>query len=216
MVDFKNVLSAKDAVADLKKYSEKEGKRNFLESVDICVVLSPSSQVSGNVVLPNGSGRKNIVAAFVSNEAEKNVALESGASLVGSNDLVDKFLSGEVEFNYCVATQSAMKYLSSPSIAKKLSLSGMMPSVKNGTLGDSLDSLISDGLKGKISFKSGKLGLIQASVGRVNFSDEHLVENISAFLAAIFSASNIGPSVVRKCYLSSTMGRSLLLSGNFL
>jgi large subunit ribosomal protein L1 len=66
---------------------------------------------------------------------------------------------------------------------------------------------------GQVQFRVEKAGIVHAGVGKASFSEEHLTNNIKAFVDAINKAKPAGAkgTYVKKVSLSSTMGPGLKL-----
>ncbi len=189
-------------------------KRKFVESVDISVNLGVDSKqsdqsVRGSVLLPNGSGKKVKVVVITADEAKKKDALAAGAIEAGFEEVVAKIEGGFVDFDSCIATPDIMSKISK--IAKILGPRGLMPSPKNGTVTTDVVKAVSDALKGKVSFKNDKAGIVHCLVGKVDFKSESLIENIKAVVKTIKDAKPEGlkGKFVKKFYLSATMGPSV-------
>ena len=60
---------------------------------------------------------------------------------------------------------------------------------------------------GKIEFRSDKGGNVAAAVGKINFTDEQLVENITAFLNHLRSVRPVAAkgTYIRSITISATM-----------
>lgn len=154
--------------------------------------------VRGNVVLPNGSGNKVVVAAFVSPENEA-LAKKAGADIVGSDDLIEKVKnSGKIDFDVSIAEPEMMKKLAV--IGKILGIAGVMPNPKSGTVGTNIEEMIKSLKSGRVDFKNDKTGNLHIIVGKINkeFTPEKVVENI---LAAIGAVEKLKPEVIKKKYI---------------
>ena len=57
-----------------------------------------------------------------------------------------------------------------------------MPSPRSGTVTTDITSAVREFKAGKIEFRSDKGGNVAAPVGKLNFTEEQLQENISSFL----------------------------------
>lgn len=157
--------------------------------------------VRGNAVLPNGSGKKVIVAAFVVPENEE-LAKKSGADVVGGDDLIEKIKnSGKVDFDVAIAEPEMMKKLAV--IGKVLGIAGVMPNPKTGTVGTNIDEMIKSLKSGRVDFKNDKTGNLHMIVGKINkeFTEEKIVENIRAVIASV---EKLKPDVIKKKYILST------------
>jgi large subunit ribosomal protein L1 len=207
------VKTIEEAIQKVKDLSL-EKKRNFVESIDIAVNLGVDTKqtdqtVKGTVLLPNGSGKKVKILAFVANDEQKRIALEAGAMNAGLEDMITKIEGGFVDFDCCVATPDVMPKISK--IARKLGPRGLMPSPKNGTVTNDLKKAISDALKGKVDFKNDKGGTIHCLIGKVNFDNEAIIENIKSVVKAIKDSrpENAKGKFIKAFYISSTMGSSV-------
>lgn len=189
-------------------------KRKFIESVDIAVNLGIDAKqsdqaVKGSVLLPNGSGKKVKVVVFCANDAQKEAALKAGATMAGLEDLVAKIEGGFLDFDCCVATPDVMQKISK--VAKKLGPRGLMPSPKNGTVTPDVAKAVSEALKGKVNFKNDKAGTVHCLVGKVDFNQQALIDNIKAVVKAIKDAKPEAAKgkFIKEFYLNTTMGPSV-------
>ncbi len=205
--------SIEDAVKKVQELAN-ENKRKFNESVDIAAVLGIDAKqtdqmVRGAVLLPNGSGKKVRVAVFTADEGKKKDAIAAGAVLAGFEELVAKVEAGSIDFDYCIATPDIMSKIGK--VAKVLGPRGLMPSPKNGTVTPDVKKAVEEALKGKVSFKNDKAGIVHCLVGKVEFDAKDLVENINTVLKVVKDAKPEGAKgkFIKKLYLSSTMGQSV-------
>jgi large subunit ribosomal protein L1 len=167
--------------------------------------------VRGSVLLPNGTGKRAVVVAFVKGEYEE-VARKAGADFVGYDDLIEKVLGGWTDFDYAVATPDVMAGLSK--LAKLLGPRGLLPNKKTGTVTFDIAPVVVDLKKGRISFRNDKGGGLHVGFGKLSFGFEKIKEN---FLALIKSVVSSKPATsrgrfVRKIVISSTQGLGIKLS----
>lgn len=73
--------------------------------------------IRATVVLPYGTGKKIVVAAFVSDD-KIELAQKAGADLVGNTDLLAKIEKGDISFDVLVTTNDMMRDLAK--VAKTL------------------------------------------------------------------------------------------------
>ncbi len=213
LVEKLHAASLEDGIKKLQELSATK-KRKFVESVDLALNLGIDAKqsdqtVKGSVLLPHGSGKKVKVIVFTSNEDQKKLALETGASEAGLEDLIAKIEAGFLDFDCCVAIPDVMQKISK--VAKKLGPRGLMPSPKNGTVTADIKKAVSDALKGKIDFKNDKAGTIHCMVGKISFDSASLLENAKAVIKAIKDSkpeSSKG-KFIKEFYLNSTMGPSV-------
>ena len=91
--------------------------------------------------------------------------------------------------------------------------SANMMTDKNGNVTDDVLGAIKLALKGKINFKNDKFGIVHTMVGKVNFSNEDLITNIKAVIAAIKESKPevIKNKYIKSVYLTTTMGPSVAI-----
>ncbi|MEK7172123.1 MAG: 50S ribosomal protein L1, partial [Patescibacteria group bacterium] len=145
--------------------------------------------IRGTVVMPNGTGKKVRVIAFVP-EALVKTAKAAGAIEAGLEDLIEKIVKGWMDFDVAVAIPEVMKGLGK--IAKTLGQKGLMPNPKAGTVTTDIEKTIGEIIKGKVEFKLDKLANLHNIFGKVFFDPAHLEENLKAFLKAIAAAKPSG------------------------
>lgn len=190
----------------------------FDESIGIDVVLGidptkGDQVVRGSVMLPHGSGKKVVVAAFVKEDNEAT-ATAAGADHVGGTDLIEKVAKGFLDFNVAVATPDMMIELSK--VAKILGPRGLLPNKKTGTVSLEFVDVIKDLKKGRLSFRNDKGGGMHALFGKVSFGVEKLKENLTSLLVELSKnkpASAKG-KFIRKVVVSSTHGIGIPVNAN--
>jgi large subunit ribosomal protein L1 len=214
----KRILAAKAKVELGKRYTLKEATEmvvamagvKFDETVDAAVRLGVNpahadQMVRGSVVLPNGLGKTVRVLVFAKGDKEKE-ALESGADLVGNDEVIEKIKGGWLEFDRVIATPDMMGSVGK--IAKILGPRGLMPNPKVGTVTFEVANAVKELKAGKVEFRVEKAGIVHSPVGKVSFGAEKLSENVSALLETIIKlkpASSKG-IYIKSIALSSTMG----------
>jgi large subunit ribosomal protein L1 len=161
--------------------------------------------VRGSVVLPNGLGKSVKVLVFAKGEKEKE-AVEAGADIVGSDDIIEKIKGGWLEFDRVIATPDMMGNVGK--LGKILGPRGLMPNPKVGTVTFDVAKAVNELKSGKVEFRVEKTGIVHSPVGKVSFGADKLMENISALLEAIIKlkpASSKG-TYLKGISLSTTMG----------
>lgn len=214
----KRILAAKAKVEPTRRYTLKEATEmvvsmtgaKFDETVDAAVRLGVNpahadQMVRGSVVLPNGLGKTVKVLVFAKGEKEKE-ALDAGADLVGSDEVIEKIKGGWFEFDRVIATPDMMGAVGK--IGKILGPRGLMPNPKVGTVTFEVANAVKELKAGKVEFRVEKAGIVHSPVGKVSFGAEKLRENIQALLETIIKlkpASSKG-IYIKSISLSSTMG----------
>ena len=187
----------------------------FDASVDLDVRLGvdprkPNEMVRGVVTLPHGTGRVVRVLALCLPEKEEE-ARAAGADYVGLDEYVEKIKGGWVDFDIVVTQPQVMGKIGQ--IGRILGPRGLMPNPKSGTVTQEIGKAVSEVKQGKIDFRVDKLSIVHASIGRVSFTPEQIVENAQEFLQTInrLQPSSLRGTYVRSVYLSSTMSPSICL-----
>jgi len=214
----KNFIEAKKKVEPGKRYTLKDaveivvntGRAKFDETVDAAIRLGVNPQhadqmVRGSVVLPNGLGRAVRVLVFAKGEKEKE-ALDAGADVVGSDDIIEKIKGGWLEFDRVIATPDVMGNVGK--LGKILGPRGLMPNPKVGTVTFDVAKAVQELKAGKVEFRVEKAGIVHSPVGKVSFGVDKLTENVSALLEVIMKlkpASSKG-TYLKSISLSTTMG----------
>ena len=161
--------------------------------------------------LPHGNGKK-IKIAVLCDENKLAEAKKSGADVVGSEDLLKKISDKDINFDKLICTPSMMSKIGK--LGKILGPKGLMPNPKMGTVSDNLAYSVNRIKNKSIEIKNDKDGNLSFSIGRKNFEENKILENIKNVFEnlkkekpTIFNAENI-----KKVYLSSTMGNSFKLN----
>ena len=73
---------------------------------------------------------------------------------------------------------------------------------------------VKEAKSGQIQFKNDKAGIVHAGIGKLNFKDEDLLENIKAFYATINKSKpgSVKGSFIKKVTIASTMGLGLVIN----
>jgi large subunit ribosomal protein L1 len=187
----------------------------FDESISVNVVLGIDPEkaehgVRGSLVLPHVFGKKIKILAFCKGD-QAELALKSGADYVGAEDLIEKILSGWIDFDYAVATPDLMGLVGKA--AKILGPKGLLPSKKNNTVALDLSSIIKELKSGLLFFKNDKNGQINFRFGKKSLSVEGLEENLRVFFRVLktLRPASLKGNLIKKATISSTMGVGVAL-----
>ncbi len=187
-----------DAVRQLKTF----GTTKFNQTVEVSTNLGidprqSDQNVRGSVALPHGIGKTVRVAVFAQGDnAEKATA--AGADIVGGDDLAQKVKGGFMDFDVALATPDMMGVVGP--LGRVLGPRGLMPSPRSGTVTTDIASAVREFKAGKIEFRNDKGGNVAAPVGKLNFSEVQLVENITTFLNHL---RHVKPAAAKGTYIRS-------------
>ncbi|HRJ27909.1 MAG TPA: 50S ribosomal protein L1 [Fimbriimonadaceae bacterium] len=194
------------AALDLVK---KTANAKFVETVDVAVRLGidpkkGDQNVRGLATLPNGTGKVKKVAVLAKGDFAKE-AEDAGADVVGADELIAKIQGGFKDFDVILATEEM-----APQIGKIGKMLGpKTPNKRNGTVTNAIGQAVKE-IKAatRVEYRADKAGVVHLPLGKVNFSNDQLIENFNEALKALVKAK---PSSAKGKYLisitlSSTMG----------
>jgi len=182
----------------------------FDASVDLAVRLGvdprkANQMVRGTVSLPHGTG-KTVRVLVLCNPDKEQEAKDAGADFVGLDEYVAKIKDGWTDVDVIITTPQVMGKVGA--LGRILGPRGLMPNPKSGTVTMEVGKAVQDVKAGKIDFKVDKYGIIHASVGKVSFSSDKLVENTQEVLSTLMRLKPAAAkgTYMMSIYLSSTMG----------
>jgi large subunit ribosomal protein L1 len=198
------------ALEQAVKLVKERATAKFNETVEIAVNLGVDPKqndqnVRGMVQLPHGTGKSVRVAVFAKGD-KADAAKAAGAEFVGADDLAAKIEAGEMGFDRVIATPDTMIIVGK--LGKVLGPRGLMPNPKLGTVTPNVVEAVKAAKAGAIEFRVEKAGIVHAGVGKANFTEAQLTENIRTFLGALAKAKPAASkgTFIQKVSLSSTMG----------
>ena len=164
-------------------------------------------QIRGSVTLPHGLGRVLKVAVFAEGEAA-TIAERAGADIIGGDDLIERVQGGFTDFDVALAHRDLMGKVGR--LGRILGPRGLMPNPRNNTvleIGD-LERAVRESKAGRVEFRLDRTNLVHVPIGKASFSDEQLVENLSALMSEIVKAkpNDSKGQYIRAVTLTSTMG----------
>ena len=161
--------------------------------------------------MPGGTGKK-VKVAVVCEEVKSQDAKDSGADVVGGDELIEKIKDGYLDFEKLICTQSMMIKLSK--LGKVLGPKGLMPNPKLGTVTNDVKKAVKDAKSGQVEIRNDKDGNIGVTIGKKSFSDENLIKNFNAIIDTLEkekSNISIKGDLIKSSFLTSTMGISYKL-----
>lgn len=204
------------SISEAIKIIKDSSKVKFTESLDVAVRLGvdprhADQMVRGTVSLPNGTGKQVKVLA-IAKGSKAQEALDAGADYAGFEEYLEKIKTGWAEVDVIIATPDSMGELGK--LGKVLGPKGLMPNPKSGTVTIDVATAVKEVKAGKIEFRVEKAGIVHASLGKLNFENEKLVENVRAFLNTIvkLKPSSAKGQYIKSLFLTSTMGPGLKIT----
>ena len=182
------------------KIIKENSKVKFNESVDVSINLGIDAKksdqnVRGSLVLPNGTGKSVKVAVFCEGD-EAKAAKENGADVIGMEDLAENIKKGEINFDILIATPDTMKMVGP--LGQILGPKGLMPNPKTGTVSKDVAKAVKNAKSGQVQYRTDKAGIIHCSIGKVDFSEQMLEENLSSLIAEL---NRVKPASAKGKYL---------------
>jgi large subunit ribosomal protein L1 len=206
LIEPDRLYTPQEAIGIIKQFPDAK----FDESVDVAIRLGvdprkADQMVRGTVDLPHGSGKSVRVAAFAQGDKARE-ATEAGADVVGAQDLVERILKGEIDFDAAVATPDMM-----PEVGKAgrvLGPRGLMPNPKAGTVTNDIAKAVQDIKGGKIEYRTDRQGNLHLIIGKRSFDEPKLVANYQSVIEEVL---RVKPASAKGRYLksvtvSTTMG----------
>ena len=208
-IDATKIYEPIDAIKILK--DNKYAKFNETLEVAINLGIDPNKTdqgIRGVTSLPKGTG-KSIKVAVLTKGEKQTEAREAGADLVGENELIDSISSGKIPFDLLIASPDMMPSVGK--VAKILGPKGLMPNPKLGTVTQDIATAVKNAKTGQVQFKNDKSGIVHAGIGKMNFDDNDLLENLKFFYTSINKSKpdSVKGSFIKKVTIASTMGVGL-------
>ncbi len=213
----KNQKSALEKLDKGRLYTLKEASAlvkeitttRFDASIDLDVRLGidprkSNQMVRGVVSLPHGTGKETRVLVLCTPDRESE-AKEAGADFVGLDDYVEKIKGGWTEVDVIITMPSVMGKVGQ--LGRILGPRGLMPNPKSGTVTMEIGKAVKEVKQGKIDFKVDKSGIIHASIGKVSFEPNKIVDNAREFISMVnkLKPAAAKGTYIRSVFLSSTM-----------
>ena len=208
-VDPEHLYSPAEAVKLVKEvsYSSFDGS----VELHLRMGLDPrrsDQQIRGIVRLPYGLGKPVRVMVFATGEAAQ-IARDAGADYVfGEDEDIQKIMDGWVDFDVSIAVPDMMRKVGR--LGRVLGRRGLMPTPKTGTVvqAEDLPRVIDESKAGRVEYRLDRSGNIHCAIGKVSFTEEQLMGNLSAIMDTI---RRVRPpaakgAYVRRLTLAPSMG----------
>jgi large subunit ribosomal protein L1 len=197
-------------IGDAVKMVKSRATAKFDETIELSISLGVDTRhadqnVRGVVALPSGTGKKVRVAVFAKGPRALE-AQNAGADIVGAEDLAEKVLAGQIDFDRVIAAPDMMGVVGK--LGKVLGPRGLMPNPKLGTVTPNVAQAVKDVKGGQVEFRADKAGMVNVGLGKASFSEDQISANLKALFDAVGRArpSGVKGTYIKKATLSSTMG----------
>nr|YP_011006536.1 50S ribosomal protein L1 [Halosiphon tomentosus]WAM63681.1 50S ribosomal protein L1 [Halosiphon tomentosus] len=199
--------------ADAIRLLKETANANFIESIEAHISLSidpkySDQQLRSTLILPKGTGKTKRIAVLMPLEVITPEYKEL-ADIIGSDDLIETITKGDLDFDILISTPDMMPKLAK--LGRILGPKGLMPSPKAGTVTTDIRVTLEEFKKGKVEYRADKTGIVHLLIGKSDFTESDLLENLAAVYNSI---ENNKPSGVKGRYfktfhICSTMGPSI-------
>ena len=212
LVDSNKLYSLEEAAKLVKQTSTTK----FDASVDISFNLNVNPTLAdqlirGTITLPHGNGKTKKILVVTNTKLEE--AKESGADFYGGKEILEK-ISRENWFGFdvIIATPDMMGELGK--MGRVLGPKGLMPNPKTGTVTMDIKGAVADIKRGKIAYRVDRDGNLAMGVGRVSFSEQQLLENLTAITDVIVKSrpSTVKGTFILNAVVTSTMGPAIAIT----
>lgn len=205
----KRLYNQNEAIRLLKEAANAK----FIESVEAHISLSidpkySDQQLRSTLILPKGTGKTKRIAVLMPLETI-TPEYTNLADVIGSDDLIETITKGTLDFDILIATPDMMPKLAK--LGRILGPKGLMPSPKAGTVTTDVKLTLEEFKKGKLEYRADKTGIVHLLIGKSDFTDADLLENLVAVYNSIESnkPSGVKGRYFKTFHICSTMGPSI-------
>ena len=188
-------------------------------SVEVSMVLGVDPKKADQAVrsvvnLPHGTGKTARVLVFATGPKAEE-AKAAGADIVGGDELIEEVNKGRLDYDAVVSTPELMGKVGR--LGKVLGPRGLMPNPKTGTVTMDIAKAVTEIKGGKIDFKVDKTGIIHASVGKVSFTADKIMDNANELINTIVKLKPSGSkgTYIKSISMSSTMSPGIAIESKF-
>jgi large subunit ribosomal protein L1 len=113
---------------------------------------------------------------------------------------------GDLDFGVVIASPDAMRIVGQ--LGQLLGPRGLMPNPKVGTVTPDVATAVKNAKAGQVRYRNDKNGIIHCSLGKVEFDEKSITENLAALVVDLKKAkpANAKGVFLKKATISTTMG----------
>ena len=101
-----------------------------------------------------------------------------------------------MDFDKAIATPDMMRHVGR--IGKLLGPRGLMPSPKDGTVTFDVSNAVKEQKAGKVSFRVDKAGIVHSAIGRADFTEQQIKDNLLALVGTLI---RLKPQTAKGIYM---------------
>ena len=198
-------LSPAEAIAKLKACA----KAKFDETVECCMHLGidprqADQQLRGALSMPKGIGKSARVICFCSKDKEEEM-MAAGAMEVGGEELAQKITDGWFDFDVAIASPDMMKVVGG--LGWFWAPRASCPPPKPAPLPRMPPPPSRNSRPARLNIAMTTVATSTASSGKMSFSEQDLLENLTFFLDTIekIRPASVKGIYVKKCVITATM-----------
>ncbi|XBC38225.1 MAG: 50S ribosomal protein L1 [Buchnera aphidicola (Floraphis choui)] len=212
LVNHKKIYNIEEGIILLKKIAISK----FNESIDASINLGinpkkTDQNIRSSIILPHGIGKSITIAVFTQGD-NINIAKNCGAEHVGLYDLIEQIQNKNINFDIAIASSDVMNDVNK--LGPILGPRGLMPNPKLGTVTSDVENTIKNIKRGQINYKNDKNGIIHTSIGKINFINSKIKDNLNALLESLkkLKPINFKGLYIKKITLSTTMSLGIKIN----
>lgn len=211
----KKILPLKEAI----KFVKDNAQSNFDETIEAHFNLEADVSHADQTIrvtakLPHGTGKTLKIAVLASKKVPGADLELTEADLV---KLEKSQIRPKVDFDLLIVEPKFMAKLGK--LGPILGPAGVMPNPKTGTVTEKIEEAVTDFKKGKVELRNeGSAPIIHTIIGKSSFTETQLSENFMEIISTLKSnkPQKVKPDWIKNCFLTSTMGQSVLVDLNLL
>ncbi|CEL12403.1 50S ribosomal protein L1 [Candidatus Portiera aleyrodidarum] len=204
IIETNKKYSLSEAIEILKKVTLVK----FCETIDLVIKLGKNLK-KNNIKLPSSLDKKIIVVLNNCDLNEKKKFLELGVYIIGINALIENIKKKEIKFNVILCDPESFEKLKK--IKKILKSKGIK--LKKESITKDIFKKVKEIKEGKTNYCTDKNGILNIVIGKINFSIKQIKENFYVLIKDLLNKKQgkVKGSYIKKIYISSTMGPSLIV-----